>query len=205
MEKMMEDMQDPDSFNEMMRSLDLQMHQISGIPGGFNHLQSLYNDVQEPLFEALSENTREKNQKNKKNQTILINNKNKKPNDKPLPNPWKQKQQTNPFGGMGGMGGMGTGGRGTGGRGTGGRGRGRGIQVTQEEMEQIQRLEGLGFERSQVLQAWLACEKNETRAAQLLFTFRDEEEENQQGGGFDFNFGGQQGGQGGQQGGGEQN
>ncbi|KAJ6238290.1 hypothetical protein M0813_26259 [Anaeramoeba flamelloides] len=90
-------------------------------------------------------------------------------------------------GGSGGLGGMG----GMGGGGSGGRGRGRGIQVTQEEMEQIQRLEGLGFERSQVVQAWLACEKNETQAAQLLFTFRDEEEQNQQGGG--------------QQGGGEQN
>lgn len=43
------------------------------------------------------------------------------------------------------------------------------IQLTREEADAIGRLQQLGFSRDQAAQAFLACEKNETLAANLLF------------------------------------
>jgi UV excision repair protein Rad23 len=43
------------------------------------------------------------------------------------------------------------------------------IQLTRAEAEAIGRLQQLGFTRDQAAQAFLACEKNETLAANLLF------------------------------------
>lgn len=43
------------------------------------------------------------------------------------------------------------------------------IRLTQEEADAVGRLEQLGFPREAVLQAYIACEKNETMAANLLF------------------------------------
>jgi ubiquilin len=35
-----------------MRSQDLQMSQLENLPGGFNALQRMFEDVQEPMLEA---------------------------------------------------------------------------------------------------------------------------------------------------------
>ena len=50
------------------------------------------------------------------------------------------------------------------------------IQVTDEENVSIERLMALGFDRSRVIQAYFACDKNETIAANFLFEHMNDED-----------------------------
>merc|ERR1712070_39150 len=61
------------------------------------------------------------------------------------------------LGNMGGMGGMG------------GPGGPQVIRLTQEELAAVRRLQELGFSEQQAAQAFLACDRNETLAANMLF------------------------------------
>jgi len=69
---------------------------------------------------------------------------------------------------MGGMPGAGGAGAGAGGP--------RQVQVSPAEMESIQRLEALGFQRVQCLEALRACDGNEEHAADFLFSTAMEDE-----------------------------
>jgi len=72
--------------------------------------------------------------------------------------------------GLGGMGGMGA---------QGGPGGPQYIQVTPEEKAAIDRLENLGFDRSQVIEAFFACQKDENLTANYLLEHLGEEFEDE--------------------------
>merc|ERR1712071_559327 len=54
MRRSMEMMRDPSSMQNMMRNQELAMSQIENLPGGFNALRRIYEDVQEPMMDAMS-------------------------------------------------------------------------------------------------------------------------------------------------------
>ncbi|RLN89178.1 hypothetical protein BBJ28_00012673 [Nothophytophthora sp. Chile5] len=92
--------------------------------------------------------------------------------------PGAMEQMMASMGGQGGLEGMG----GAGGAGAGAQG--HRIMLTEEEAAAVDRLCEMGFERSEVIQAYLACDKNEALAANFLMDSGD--------------FGGGMGGAGGQ-------
>jgi len=54
MRRSMQMMRDPSLQQQMMRNQDLAMGQIENMPGGFNALRRMYQDVQEPMMDAMT-------------------------------------------------------------------------------------------------------------------------------------------------------
>ena len=54
MRRSMEMMRDPSMMQQMMRNQDLAMSQIENMPGGYNALRRMYEDVQVPMMDAMS-------------------------------------------------------------------------------------------------------------------------------------------------------
>lgn len=102
---------------------------------------------------------------------------------------------------MGGMGGGGDMDDWMMGGGGGAMGRGRGgpqvLELTAEEMAAVDRLTEMGFDRADAAQAFLACDKNEDMAANLLMDSMNDDDDDNGGGGGYFGSGGDGGGGGG--------
>jgi len=54
MRRSMEMMRDPSAMQNMMRNQDLAMSQIENLPGGFSALRRMYEDIQEPMMDAMA-------------------------------------------------------------------------------------------------------------------------------------------------------
>jgi len=87
MRQTMEFARNPSMFQEVMRNHDRAMSNLESIPGGFNALQRMYRDVQEPMLDAVSTNPF----------SSLLRNAGTQPpstggaqanTDAPMPNPW---------------------------------------------------------------------------------------------------------------------
>lgn len=82
----------PAAFQEVMRNHDRALSNLESLPGGFNHLQRLYRDVQEPMMNAASESINPNpfaalaNQGNSNSSST--NSQAGRENSEPLPNPW---------------------------------------------------------------------------------------------------------------------
>lgn len=101
MRRSMQMMRDPSLQQQMMRNQDLAMGQIENMPGGFNALRRMYQDVQEPMMDAMIQP-----------ETNSSNTTNNSPASRggSMPNPWgsptpttntPSATQSNPFTGAG--------------------------------------------------------------------------------------------------------
>lgn len=104
-------MRNPNAMREAMRSQDLAMSQIENLPGGFNALRRMFEEVQEPMMEAAANNgVPNSPQVTSPNPSSSSGtNSNTTPTSSAVPNPWGLGGNTgasnanpNPFGGFGG-------------------------------------------------------------------------------------------------------
>ncbi|RZF39874.1 hypothetical protein LSTR_LSTR008479 [Laodelphax striatellus] len=85
----MEIARNPSMLQELMRSQDRAMSNLESIPGGYNALQRMYRDIQEPMFNAATEqlNTFSANG-GSRDPAEATNPQQGQENREPLPNPW---------------------------------------------------------------------------------------------------------------------
>ncbi|KAK9695400.1 UBA/TS-N domain [Popillia japonica] len=86
----MEIMRNPNIANEFARSADRAMNNIESLPGGFNALQQMYHDIEEPLMSA----TNETSNPFLNLFTTQTSNRQGSENRDPLPNPWSSSEST---------------------------------------------------------------------------------------------------------------
>nr|XP_022332282.1 ubiquilin-1-like [Crassostrea virginica] len=89
MRQTMELARNPAMLQELMRSQDRAMSNLESIPGGFNALQRMYRDVQEPMMDAAFGNQNPfASLVSSQNSTGGSNTQQGTENTQPLPNPW---------------------------------------------------------------------------------------------------------------------
>lgn len=117
MRRSMEMMRDPNAMQNMMRNNDLAMSQIENIPGGFAALRRMYEDVQEPMMDAMGGDGGSSSSASEGNSNRSSANAGSGAAGTAMPNPWASSASTynanastgtgqipNMFGNMGGAG-----------------------------------------------------------------------------------------------------
>lgn len=113
MRQAMEMMRNPSMMQEMMRNQDRALSNLESLPGGFNALQRFYNEVQEPMQNAMGRPNPFATPTNDNN-TTTENTQAGTQNNEALPNPWAAPANNantgaaaGGTGGLPGMGGLG--------------------------------------------------------------------------------------------------
>eukprot|EP00559_Dactyliosolen_fragilissimus_P007752 CAMPEP_0184859762 /NCGR_PEP_ID=MMETSP0580-20130426/4760_1 /TAXON_ID=1118495 /ORGANISM="Dactyliosolen fragilissimus" /LENGTH=583 /DNA_ID=CAMNT_0027356591 /DNA_START=172 /DNA_END=1923 /DNA_ORIENTATION=- len=89
MSRSMEMMRDPTAMQNMMRNQDLAMSQIENLPGGFSALRRMYEDVHEPLMDAMSNQTSSTSSpRDNQNSTATSTTSGSGATGAAIPNPW---------------------------------------------------------------------------------------------------------------------
>lgn len=94
MRQTIEMMRNPELMREMTRNTDRQLANIETHPEGFNLLSRLYHDLQDPLYDSMTQG----GQQDPTSNTPLVDAQRNERNTNPLPNPWSSGGQGNaPF------------------------------------------------------------------------------------------------------------
>lgn len=84
----MELARNPAMLQELMRSHDRAISNLESIPGGYNALQRMYRDIQEPMLSATTEQFTRNPFAGLVDNTSITNPQQGRENTEPLPNPW---------------------------------------------------------------------------------------------------------------------
>lgn len=90
----MELVRNPSMLQELMRSHDRAISNLESIPGGYNALQRMYRDIQEPMLSATAEQFSRNPFAGLVDNTSVNNPQQGRENTEPLPNPWSGATQT---------------------------------------------------------------------------------------------------------------
>lgn len=89
----MELARNPSMLQELMRSHDRAISNLESIPGGYNALQRMYRDIQEPMLSATAEQFSRNPFAGLVDNTSANNPQQGRENTEPLPNPWSPQSQ----------------------------------------------------------------------------------------------------------------
>ncbi|CAH0562646.1 unnamed protein product [Brassicogethes aeneus] len=92
----MELARNPSMLQELMRSHDRAISNLESIPGGYNALQRMYRDIQEPMLSATAEQLSRNPFASLVDNTSTNNPQQGTENREPLPNPWSGQRPGNP-------------------------------------------------------------------------------------------------------------
>lgn len=96
MRRSMEMMRDPSAMQNMMRNQELAMSQIENLPGGFNALRRMYEDVQEPMMDAMSSMRSETTSSSNNSSSVSGSTSSAGADGAAMPNPWGSTTNTSP-------------------------------------------------------------------------------------------------------------
>ncbi|KAJ8983875.1 hypothetical protein NQ317_000911 [Molorchus minor] len=89
----MELARNPSMLQELMRSHDRAISNLESIPGGYNALQRMYRDIQEPMLSVTDEQFNRNPFSSLVDNTSVNNPQQGRENTEPLPNPWSSQPQ----------------------------------------------------------------------------------------------------------------